>query len=33
VRALLVALASTDVDLESLLPDVWIQAYREHYLK
>ena len=33
VRALLVALASAEVDLESLLPDGWIQAHPEHYLK
>ena len=33
VRALLVALASAEVGLESLLPDVWIQAHPEHFLK
>jgi transposase len=33
VRALLVALSSGDVDLESLLPDVWIKAHAEHFLK
>jgi transposase len=33
VRALLVALSSDDVDLESLLPDVWIKAHPEHFLK
>jgi transposase len=32
VRALLVALSSGDVDLESLLPDVWIAAHPEHVL-
>jgi hypothetical protein len=32
VRALLVALASGEVDLESLLPDVWIKAHSEHFL-
>jgi transposase len=32
VRALLIALASDDVDLESLLPDVWIAAHPEHVL-
>jgi transposase len=30
VRALLVALSSDDVELESLLPDVWIAAHPEH---
>ena len=30
VRALLVALAADDVDLESLLPDTWIKAHPEH---
>jgi hypothetical protein len=29
VRALLVALAAGDVDLESLLPDTWIKAHPE----
>ena len=33
VRALLIALSSEQVDLESLLPDVWIAAHPEHYLK
>ena len=33
VRALLVALSSDEVDLESLLPDVWIAAHPEHVLK
>jgi transposase len=33
VRALLVALSSDDVDLESLLPDVWVAAHPEHVLK
>jgi transposase len=32
VRALLVALSSPDVDLRSLLPDVWIAAHPEHFL-
>jgi transposase len=32
VRALLVALSSGDVELESLLPDVWIAAHPEHFL-
>jgi transposase len=32
VRALLVALSSDEVDLESLLPDVWIAAHPEHVL-
>jgi transposase len=32
VRALLVALALDEVDLESLLPDVWIKAHPEHFL-
>jgi hypothetical protein len=32
VRALLVALSSTNVDLESLLPDAWIAAHPEHVL-
>ncbi|MFI5457878.1 MAG: hypothetical protein ACHRXM_20760 [Isosphaerales bacterium] len=32
VRALLVALSSPEVDLESLLPDVWIAAHPEHVL-
>ena len=33
VRALLVALSSDQVDLESLLPDVWIAAHTEHILQ
>jgi len=33
VRALRVALASSDVELESLLPDVWIAAHPEHVLQ
>jgi transposase len=33
VRALLVALSSGDVGLESLLPDVWIAAHPEHVLQ
>jgi transposase len=32
VLALLVALASDEVDLETLLPDVWIKAHPEHFL-
>jgi transposase len=32
VRALLTALSSNDVDLEALLPDVWIAAHPEHFL-
>jgi hypothetical protein len=32
VRALLTALSSDKVDLESLLPDVWIAAHPEHVL-
>jgi transposase len=32
VRALLMALSSNEVDLESLLPDVWIAAHPEHFL-
>ena len=33
MRALLVALSSDGVELESLLPDVWIKAHPEHFLK
>jgi transposase len=33
VRALLTALSSDSVDLESLLPDVWIAAHPEHLLQ
>ena len=32
VSALLTAMSSTEVDLESLLPDVWIKAHPEHFL-
>jgi len=32
VRALLIALSSDEVNLESLLPDVWIAAHPEHVL-
>jgi hypothetical protein len=32
VSALLMALSSNEVDLESLLPDVWIAAHPEHFL-
>jgi hypothetical protein len=33
VRQLLIALSSADVDLRSLLPDVWIAAHPEHSLQ
>jgi hypothetical protein len=33
VRGLLIALSSDQVDLESLLPDVWIAAHPEHILQ
>jgi transposase len=33
VRQLLIALSSADVDLGSLLPDVWIAAHPEHFLQ
>src|SRR6185312_14663219 len=33
VRQLLVALSSTEVDLRSLLPEVWIAAHPEHFLQ
>jgi hypothetical protein len=33
VRELLIALSSDSVDLESLLPDVWIAAHPEHVLQ
>jgi hypothetical protein len=33
VRALLIALSSDKVDLESLLPDVWSEAHPEHFLQ
>ena len=32
-RQLLVAMSSSDVDLRSLLPDIWIAAHPEHYLQ
>jgi transposase len=32
VKALLVALSKPDVDLRSLLPDIWIAAHPEHFL-
>jgi hypothetical protein len=32
VRQLLIALSSAEVDLRSLLPDVWIAAQPEHFL-
>jgi hypothetical protein len=32
VRQLMIALSSQDVDLQSLLPDVWIAAHPEHFL-
>jgi hypothetical protein len=32
VSALLMALSSNEVDLESLLPDAWIAAHPEHFL-
>jgi hypothetical protein len=32
VRQLLIALSSADVDLRSLLPDVWIAAHPERFL-
>ncbi len=32
VSALLIALSSNEVDLASLLPDVWIAAHPEHFL-
>jgi transposase len=32
VRALLTALWSNEVDLETLLPDIWIAAHPEHFL-
>ena len=31
VSALLIALSSNEVDLASLLPDVWIAAHPEHF--
>jgi transposase len=33
VRQLLIALSLADVDLRSLLPDVWIAAHPEHFLQ
>src|SRR3954451_23635641 len=33
VRQLLIALSSAEVDLRSLLPDVWIAAHPEHFLQ
>ena len=33
VRQLLIALSSADVDLRSLLPDVWIAAHPDHFLQ
>jgi hypothetical protein len=33
VRQLLITLSSPDVDLRSLLPEVWIAAHPEHYLQ
>jgi transposase len=33
VRQLLIALSSADVDLRTLLPDVWIAAHPEHFLQ
>jgi hypothetical protein len=30
---LLIALSSADVDLSSLLPDIWIAAHPEHFLQ
>jgi hypothetical protein len=30
---LLIALSSNDIDLRSLLPDVWIAAHPEHFLQ
>jgi hypothetical protein len=33
VKALLIALSSDEVDLEPLLPDVWIGAHPEYVLK
>ena len=32
VRQVLIAVSSADVDLRSLLPEVWIAAHREHFL-
>jgi hypothetical protein len=33
VRQLLIALSSDDVDLQSLLPDIWIAAHPERFLR
>jgi hypothetical protein len=33
VRQLLIALSSADVDMRTLLPDVWIAAHPEHFLQ
>ena len=33
VRQLLIALSAADVDLRSLLPDIWIAAHPEHFLQ
>ena len=33
VRQLLIALSSSDADLRSLLPDIWIAAHSEHFLQ
>jgi transposase len=33
VRQSLVALSSADLELRSLLPDVWIAAHPEHFLQ
>jgi hypothetical protein len=33
VRQLLITLSSAEVDLRSLLPDVWITAHPEHLLQ
>jgi transposase len=33
VRQLLIALSSADVDLRSLLPDIWIAVHPEHFLQ
>ena len=33
VRALLIAFSSDEVNLETLLPDVWIAAHPEHFLQ
>ena len=33
VRQLLIALSSAEVDLRSLLPDLWIAAHPEHFLQ